>query len=484
MDRLSKMMMLIKNELLKLFKRKSTIVMLILIVVASLFISLIYNGIGGYDNLYWDDGYWMESEAEWIEREYGKKNPDGSYADQSENGYYMRNRAEMYRYMLSFEDSEGGIILNGGWRYPLVEEMFSYRLTLSQKGQLSSEEQERHDYLKGVIEDGDWRGYYTSLRNDLIAELEGASEARIEAFTFEYNYRLEHDIAPGSVSWKETLISRVSTAKKNLVPYLEAEANGETVEPEDTEEYRNTIALAMYRLDNEIEYDVSEDIKGENGGADTFWEHFGNSTILTTFVGIMLIVIAGRIVAEEYSGGTIKFLLICPAKREKILFSKYFAVLIMGIIMMTTLYVSSGVIAFLFSGGKEIGASVLTVKNGIVREVSPFIKLIGNYALQGVGMTVMATMAFAISSLMKSTALSVGIGLFSFTSGLTFTSIFAGGDVDFGRYLIFGNIDLAAIANGNPTFEYQTLPMALIVIAVHMVVFLLTACDAFTKRDI
>lgn len=486
MDRLSKMLMLIKNELIKLFKRKSTIVMLALIVLSSFFISLIYNGIDyDYPDIdYMNNGYWMESEIEWIEQEYGRTDPDGNYLDQSENGYYMRNKAEMYRYMLSFENKDGGIILMGDWRYALVEEMFSYRLTLSYKEVLSTVEQARHDYLKNIIESGDWRGYYTSERDTLKAELEGSSEARIEAFTFEYDYRLDNDIAPGSVPWKEALIGRAATAKKNLVPYLEAEAGGEKVDPEDTEEYRNTLALAMYRLDNGIEYDVSEDINGENGGADTFWEHFANSLVLTTFVGIMLIVIAGRIVAEEYSGGTIKFLLICPAKREKILFAKYFTVLLMGLIMMSTLYVSSGIIALLFSGGKEIGASVLTVKNGVVREMSPFIKLIVNYALQGVGMTVMATMAFAISSLMKSTAISVGIGLFSFTSGLTFTAIFASGELDFGRYLIFGNVDLAAIANGRPTFEYQTLPMALTVIAVHMVVFLLIASDAFTKRDV
>ena len=130
------------------------------------------------------------------------------------------------------------------------------------------------------------------------------------------------------------------------------------------------------------------------------------------------------------------------------------------------------------------GASVLTAKNGVVREMSPFLKMIGNYALQSVGMTVMATMAFAISSLMKSTALSVGVGLFCFTSGLAGAVLLAEENVDFGRYLIFSNVDLAAIARGESIFDYQTLPVALIVIAVHMVIFLLTACDAFTRRDV
>ena len=477
--------MLIKNELLKLFKRKSTVVMLALIVLSSFLLMTIYGGSVSYPDIYYmDDGSWWVSEAEWLEEEYGKKNPDGSYVDQSEYAYESRNRAAMYRYLISFEEKGTKMQGTRDWRYPLVEEMCAYRLALEVKGELSAADQARHDELMRIVESGDWRIYYTSERDRIIAQNEGASKIRLEAFTFEYDYKLEHNVEPSREPWRDTLISRAATAKKSLVPYLEAEARGETVDPADTEEYRNNLALAMYRLENNIEHDVSAAMNGNNGGAETFWEYFANSTTLTTFVGIMMIVIAGRIVAEEYSGGTIKFLLICPAKREKILFSKYFTVLLMGLLMMSTLYVSSGVFALIFSGGEEIGASVLTAKNGVVREMSPFIKMIGNYALQSVGMTVMATMAFAISTLMKSTALSVGVGLFCFTSGLAGAVLLAEENVDFGRYLIFSNVDLAAIARGESIFDYQTLPVALIVIAVHMVIFLLTACDAFTRRDV
>ena len=477
---MSKMRMLIKNELIKLFKRKSTIVMLALILAASLFIMLIYNGTEYIEDVYYGQGnYWWEGEAEWIEEEYGKKNPDGSYVDQSENAYYMRNRAEMYRYLLSLEISG-----SDEWRYALIEEMFSYKLVLDRDGKLDEESAARYEMLRGYVEKNDWRAFYTDMKNETVASNEGVSKHRIEALTFVYTYHLENDIEPGAERWRDNLIAKAASAKKGLVPYLEAEDAGEKVDPADTEEYRNELALAIYRLENGIEHDVSGAMLGNNGRAQTYWEYFANSISIITLVGIMLIVIAGRIVAEEYSGGTIKFLLICPAKREKILFSKYFTVLIVGLMMMVTLYVSSGLFALLFSGGKEIGASVLSVKNGVVRESSPFITLAVNYALNGVGMIVMATMAFAISSLMKSTALSVGIGLFSFTSGLASALIFSEMELDFARYFIFSNVDLAAIMRGEPTFDYQTLPVAIAVIVVHMVIFLLTASDAFSRRDV
>jgi ABC-2 type transport system permease protein len=478
------MLMLIKNELIKLFKRRSMIIMLAVIILASFLIMPLYSG-GRYDypDIYYqhDESFWWEDEAEWLESEYGKKDDKGNYIDLTDYGYEQRSRAAQYRYMLSI-----GMKSSSDWRYPLVEEMFVYKLTLDKKGMLGAEENERLLLLTDFVEKDDWRAFYTAEKEALQAAATslGSSAHRIEAITFEYTYRLENDVKPGESNWRDQLLAKAATAKKSLAYYLEAEDAGEKVDPADTEEYRNTIALSLYRIDNNIEHDVSEDMAGDNYGAKTFWEFFPNSTVLITLVGIMLIVIAGRIVAEEYSGGTIKFLLICPAKRQKILFAKYFTLLIVGLMMMTALYVSSGIFALIYSGGEGIGATVLSVKNGVVRQSSPFIKLIVNYALQGVGMTVMATMAFAISSLMKSTALSVGIGLFAFTSGMTGMLLLEGMDVDFARYLIFANVDLAAIARGESLFEYQTLPVALLVIAVHMVVFLWTASDAFSRRDI
>ena len=476
--------MLIKNELIKLFKRRSMIIMLAIILLASFLIMPMYDSRGRVNyyevDYVYDESFWWEDEAEWLMNEYGKTDDNGNYLDQTEYAYEQRCRAKKYRYMLSV-----GMTSSQDWRYSLCEEIFDYQFLLDYKGTLTETQESRMELLKKYVSEDDWKGYYTANRDQLVASLTltGASTHTIEAYTFECDYRLEHDLKPGAEPWRDTLISKTATAKKSLAPYLDAEDDGETVDPDDTEEYRNTIALSLYRLENDIEHDVASVMAGGNS-AETFWEFFSNSILLVTLVGIMLIIIAGRIVAEEYSGGTIKFLLICPAKREKILFAKYFAVLIVGLIMMSTLYVSSGIFALIFSGGEEIGASVLAVKNGIVSERSPFIQLIINYALQGIGMTVMTTMAFAISSLMKSTSLSVGIGLFAFTMGLTGAALLESMDIDFARYIIFANVDLAAIARGEGLFDYQTLPVALLVIAIHMVIFLWTASDAFSRRDI
>ena len=97
----------------------------------------------------------------------------------------------------------------------------------------------------------------------------------------------------------------------------------------------------------------------------------------------------------------------------------------------------------------------------------------------------MATLAFTISSLMRSSAVAIGVSIFAMMGGSIIDSILSQVlKVDWGRYLIFSNIDLVNIAQGNSIYEGQTLGFAIAVLAVHMVVFLLAAWDGFVRREV
>ena len=418
---------------------------------------------------------WWEDEYKWIEEAYGVLNKDGEFEDQTSYAYEMRAKAEAYRLLIDI-----GVKNSEDWRYELA---FAEIVPLSAMVSMGySDDTELLLELRDYARRDDWKGYYAKCRDEILSTNE-MSDIQKEAYAFKYSYHLENDLKPYTYDWKDSLIRQASNAKMSLVPYLEAEARGEDIDPEVTEDDRNKLALAMYQLENDVQDNAGRYFENERRDG-TYWSYFVNASEILTIIGIMMIIIAGKIVAEEYSAGTIKFLLISPAKRYKILLSKYLTVLLMGIMMMATLYLSSAILALPFSGGKGFGYMVLTAKDGVVRATSPFISLLVRYALQSVGMIVMATMAFAISALMRSTAVSVGVGIAAYGFGLLGVTLLAELNVDVGRYVIFSNLDLAAIANGEAIFEYQTLPMALMVIGVHMFLFLLTAHDAFVRRDI
>ncbi len=475
---MSKMLILIKNELKKLFARKAIWALFIIIPVLVLG-NIGINSCGSTMISTVDpdlDLSWLESEAEWLEQEYGKKDATGEYIDKSEDAYRNRAIAKIYRYIMSKE------IDYDDWRYDiLMTDVYDLTARVDM-GKATDAEIKQLAEMTDMCDRDDWRGYYTVMVNNIKAQSGSMSENMLDAMTFKYQYCLDNGQKPGESEWRDRLVKSVSVAKVNLVFYLD---NNDT-ESESVEKLKNTIAVGLYRLENNIEYNAKDYISATNmgGSYDNFWKLFAASNSLISVVGIMLIVIAGKIVAEEYSGGTIKFLLITPATRSKILWAKFLTVISVGIGFLITLYLSSGIFALIFSGGRGIGAMVIEAEGGVVHATSPFIAMLGHYALQSVGIFVLATMAFAISSLLKSTAVSVGVGISAYAFGSLFSALLAAAEIDVGRYLIFSNTDLSAIINGNPTFPYQTLVGALIVIAVHLVVFLLTAHDAFVRRDI
>ena len=197
----------------------------------------------------------------------------------------------------------------------------------------------------------------------------------------------------------------------------------------------------------------------------------------------MCIVIAGSIVAEEFSQGTYKFLLMSPAKRWKILVAKFVTVLLFGIVMLAALYLLSLLCCMIFFGTAELTLPMLSIQNGAVVTSSPLVSIMGAYLLSTVEILAMTMLALAISTLVKGNALAISVSLLVFFSGSLIEMILRNFGVDFGRYLLFANLDLPALYAGTEIYAGQTFGFAVAVILCHLVVFGWTAWDAFTRRE-
>ena len=65
------------------------------------------------------------------------------------------------------------------------------------------------------------------------------------------------------------------------------------------------------------------------------------STDLVMLIVLFIIIIAGAIVASEFSNGSIKLSMISPYKRWKVLLSKYLVIFSTAVGMLIILYISS-----------------------------------------------------------------------------------------------------------------------------------------------
>lgn len=133
---------------------------------------------------------------------------------------------------------------------------------------------------------------------------------------------------------------------------------------------------------------------------------FSQLTQMTSALNLFVVIVAASSVAEEFSRGTIKFLLIRPYTRGQILLSKFLVCLIYGLIGTAILFVSSLVFSNLLLGAQSPLAVVSGFYGWNALEV----------ALASAGSNLLLvllyiSMTMFISAAIRSQSLAVGVGL-------------------------------------------------------------------------
>ncbi|AZK48727.1 ABC transporter permease [Paenibacillus lentus] len=188
---------------------------------------------------------------------------------------------------------------------------------------------------------------------------------------------------------------------------------------------------------------------------------------LGQFLVILSIICTAGVVSKEFSGGTIKLLLIRSISRSKILASKYVIVLLYSFLL--TLYslfigLAAGAVMFGFSGITELS------------------QLLSATLYHGVYLTIYVTFTFMIGTLTRSSGATIGIGMAVLMLEWIIVSLLS--RYSFAKYWLFVNADLSVYAKGSPPFQGMTMTFSLIVLAVYMFLFLGVSFVTFKKRDV
>lgn len=229
---------------------------------------------------------------------------------------------------------------------------------------------------------------------------------------------------------------------------------------------------------------LDEDI---NPNAKTNW-HFMNDVVIgvSSLVTLFVVVVGSANVAAEFSDGTIKQLLIRPHRRWRILLSKYIAVIIYAILMVLTLIVSGYLIGLILFGNGDFNMKMfeVTLEGRKVAVVGTqfFLKML--YYIPS--LLIIMTIAFMLSTLFKSQALAVGIGIFVlfFSSTIGGIILMLADKYTWAKFLIFPHLDLTVYALQDRILEDITLPISLSILAVYYAVFMILTFFFFQKRDI
>ncbi|WP_404457503.1 ABC transporter permease [Oceanobacillus kapialis] len=230
----------------------------------------------------------------------------------------------------------------------------------------------------------------------------------------------------------------------------------------------------------ENNYYLENDIQPDGYGAMQF---VLENQLLLSIVSLLTIIIAAGIVANEFRWGTIKLLLIRPITRTKALLSKYVSVLVFALFTLLFVLVFSYIIGLIFFGFGSFNPHMLVEGGNGLQYVSVISEIIPAYAFQLVNLVMMATFAFAISTIFRNSALAIGIAIFLMMAGNQIVLFFA--DREWAKYILFANTDLSQYTAGNsPMMEGMTLGFSITVLVVYYLVFMALAWSFFRLRDV
>ena len=271
------------------------------------------------------------------------------------------------------------------------------------------------------------------------------------------NYKPSRDWRAETEQLIQTNEERLKLAE--LSPQLQAEAE-------------NKIKIAKYRLENNIPVPFGNP-----------WLALLKLTGLVEMVEIVAIIIAADMVAREYTDGTMKFLLIRPHSRTAVLSSKYMAVSLFVLMTLILTVTCAYVTNILCCGVGDIHTTDLFLnQEGQVIRLNVFTQVIKIYGLSIFPIMSYITIAFAISTILRNSALAVGSSLLIMILGNLM--IEATAKIEWLKFLPFANSDVSLYIFHLPVRPEMTLGFSISVLLVYIFGFLFISWIVFKKRDV
>ena len=338
-----KLIKLIQSELIKIFKRRSTYILFIILVVIIIAFNYIESNREN-TKIKIDTSNLIESEIEEIlnNKEIGTE----SYVSQKNTidfaKLYNRYKENSWqRYALNEERKTYSVYDFPTDFYRDVQSTintindyeYNYETEINEQ-EYNRAKEKYEEYIK-VLDEGDWE-QFVSLKIKNLAEIKNQFDTTSDeskSINIEialYQYRLQYNI-----EFKNDILNEYIENLRESQYLLEYHNSNPTYYKESIELETKNVSLYKYAIENKIEFDISSDsnlILGNTLNARTlFLRTFENFNIL---VIITVIHISSNIIIEERNKGTIKNLFIKPHKRVEILFSKILACIITVIITM------------------------------------------------------------------------------------------------------------------------------------------------------
>ena len=352
---------LIKNELIKLFKKKSIYITLIVIFAFMIFSNFMYKST---ENMYYSGYIYSEQSLNYLNEQIKGLDPEKA----SDTSAYIdiKSQIDMFEMMREYEDYSWQQQIIGEKMSNYFREKNTYQYGIEKDEQKANEIQAEIDNLKQKLDTDDWKYFAEEELNEVnerIAEIENQERntedkqvlknlaqeketAKVDKMLVEY--RLDKDIKYGNDYLNEAIMSYESSANE-IIRY---DAEDRDLTYEEQRQYNMLLEdreINKYILDNKVDI-YAMNLKNM---LQDFFSQFG------ILIVVMVVMVAVTIVSEEFNKGTIKLLLVKPYSRSKILAAKFITTMIMIAFVVVVMVVMELLIGGIMFGFDSLSIPVL-----------------------------------------------------------------------------------------------------------------------------
>lgn len=485
---------LIKNELYKVFKRKSIYILLsimLCIITLNTFLTKKYS-IEDPVSTSAEEKYELQELKRTIDS-YDKNSPG-----EKEEYYNTLSNIELYELTDKYKEPWKKILIRENLR-DIIHSMNNAKY-IEKDIEAYNEYKKEYDKFLKELDSNSWKYFVNKeikITTDEIASLEKEREKAKNKELYnsrikeeknkleKLKLRLEKDI-PYDNNYLNTALEDYKQAPQTYKEFKESIIKN-TSEFNIKEEYqikRQYIEYMKNNANNKYIIDNKVDINSPKTTRNLLI-----NTLSDNFLFIMIIVaaVAGSIVSTEFDKGTIKLLLIRPYSRNKILLSKYIVSMFMIIFAILSAFIMQLIIGGIFFGFSSLNIPVVIynfVQNKVMH-INLFKYIFDNVLAVLPEFILLATLAFAISTITNVSTLGVALPIVGVGAADIINLIAINRNIIPLKYFVTLNWNFTNyLYGGVNSFPTLSIPFSILICAIYFLIMIITAFIVFNKRNI
>ena len=480
---------LIKNELTKIFKKKAIYIILFVTLAFIILSNFMYKYFYNSSSF----SYYSDSYVEFAKEAIKGLDPNKT----SDTKMYIEYKTviDVSDMIKEYNDDAWQIQIITSTVEAYINERNTYLYGAEKNEEQANKINEQINELSKRLKNDDWR-YFANEElqeaEEKVKTLEDEKRStndkqRIEALDLEIDiakidlkvakYRVDEDIKYGN----DYMNTALTNYQQQSYMIAQTENSKQELTYQEKKKYNNSIEekeISKYIIENHVDIEKGNDLRGI---LIRFFSEYG------LFIIVISIMIAGTIVSEEFSKGTIKLLLVKPYNRNKILLAKFITVLIMiifAVIAILGMQLIVGGLVFGFDS-LNIPAVIYNFDTNMIQEINVFSYLGIQLIMQLPSIILLATLSFALSTIFTNSPVAIALPLLGYMGVEIINQLAIQYNIGFLKYFVTLNWDFSQyLFGGLPLMEGLTIPFSIVICIIYFLIMIIPTFIIFKKKNI